>query len=774
MHSKNVQVRNLEYYILIIEKITGGDDDMHDMNGLILELSALCGIVPEYWDIFGKKHATTIETRKEVLKAMGLNIDSAEAIIREIHKYKSRPWRDFVDPVHVVSVNDQPLSIPVYIPIKEDEESGLVISWYLKNENKTFLNEKKHMVISGSDLRIHETRLLDGERYIKAFLTDTEPRDIGYYTFDAECKHPEKIFPGRSNKLRMRSRIIVTPDCCYIPPELEDRKVWGLSTSLYAVHSNRNWGAGDFTDLQEILRWVACWKGSFVGINPLHAIPNSVPFGVSPYAPISRLYKNFMYLDIENIPEVAESGDLQKFISSKKYGNQIDELREKEFVDYEKVAAIKEKVLRKAFDIFFESHYAKQTRRGKDFQGFVSEEGLALESFALFMVLREYMNRTRGVFSWQEWPEAYHSVDGKAVRKFRKTHAREVLFHQYVQWLIDTQMKALYLEAQGLQMDIGLYYDLAVGSVGGGSDAWSYKEVMAHEANVGAPPDDFSPDGQEWGFPPLIPEKLRESGYELFIRTIQKNMKYGGAIRIDHALGLFRIFWIPDTVTPKDGAYVEQPYEDLLRIIALESVRNKTMVIAEDLGTMGDNVRETLKRYRMLSYRLFYFERNYPDPSFLSPDGYPKLALCAVTTHDLPTLYGYWKGRDIEVRRNLGKYHDDVWNLLKHDRERDKGLIIAALRSHGIISEDYPADQGGITEMSSALCSSIYQYLARTPCKLLLVSLDDIIGTLDQQNLPGTVDEHPNWVRKTPLALEEIVQDQRFVDLAEGLKDRSL
>jgi 4-alpha-glucanotransferase len=225
-------------------------------------------------------------------------------------------------------------------------------------------------------------------------------------------------------------------------------------------------------------------------------------------------------------------------------------------------------------------------------------------------------------------------------------------------------------------------------------------------------------------------------------------------------------------MTPRDGAYVQQPSEDLLRIIALESIRNKTMVIAEDLGTMGDNVRETLKRYRMLSYRLFYFERNYPDPSFLSPDRYPELALCAVTTHDLPTLYGYWRGRDIEVRRRLGNYSDDIWHQHINDRERDKRLILSALRSQGVIPEDYPVDTEGVTEMSSALCRSIYQYLARTPCKLLLVSLDDIIGTLDQQNLPGTVDEHPNWIRKTPLALEEIMQDQRFVDLAEALQNR--
>jgi 4-alpha-glucanotransferase len=220
-------------------------------------------------------------------------------------------------------------------------------------------------------------------------------------------------------------------------------------------------------------------------------------------------------------------------------------------------------------------------------------------------------------------------------------------------------------------MDIGLYHDLAIGSVGGGSDAWNYRDVIASGADVGAPPDDFSPDGQKWGFPPAIPDKLKETGYELFIETIRKNMKHGGALRIDHALGMFRLFWIPCGMTPKEGAYVAYQSEDLLRIIALESIRNRTMVIAEDLGTIGDNVRESLKRLRMLSYRLFYFERNYPDPSFLPPGGYPRMALCAVTTHDLPTIYGYWKGRDLKVRRQLGKYPDDtLWNKQVEERKR--------------------------------------------------------------------------------------------------------
>jgi 4-alpha-glucanotransferase len=261
---------------------------------------------------------------------------------------------------------------------------------------------------------------------------------------------------------------------------------------------------------------------------------------------------------------------------------------------------------------------------------------------------------------------------------------------------------------------------------------------------------------------------LKDRGYEFFVHTIRKNMKYGGALRIDHALGLFRLFWIPKGMAPKDGAYVRYPSEDLLRIIALESVRNRTVVIAEDLGTIGENVREALKKFHMLSYRLFYFERDYPDLSFLPPEKYPNMALCAVTTHDLPTLYGYWIGQDLKTKKELGMYPDkSLWQQYANERERDKERILTALNSHGILPDGYPSEPKRIPQMTPKLCLAIYRYLTRTPCKLVLVSLDDILGTLNQQNMPATIDSYPNWIQKTPMPLEEILSDRRFFDLSE-------
>jgi 4-alpha-glucanotransferase len=749
------------------------------MDELINELSELCGILPEYWDITGEKHTASIDTKKAMLRSMKLKIDSVNNILGEIDRLKWKPWKTIIEPVHVMSVNDQPLKVPIYIPIKDWKESKLIIKWSLENENGL----KDTFMLSGDAVTVSEQKWIEGIRYIKLNLMEREHRDVGYYTFDMECIHTDRIFQGETNRLRKNAKIIITPDTCYMPPQLQEGKAWGLSINLYSIRSAQNWGIGDLSDFKKVVRWIAGLKANFVGINPLHAIPNTSPFGLSPYSPISRLYKNYIYLDIENIPEISCSEDVRIMIRAKNFNKELDKLKEGDLIDYEKVASQKERILRIAFDLFYKKHYSQNTSRDRDFRSYISEEGDTLESFALYMALasRHSVSESpnlRGslpLYSWLEWPEEYRNISGKAVETFREENKKEILFYKYIQWLIDKQLKETAEEAKNLGMSVGLYYDLAIGSVSGGSDAWSHRDVIADSVDVGAPPDDFSPDGQNWGFPPLIPEKLKETGYELFIQTIRKNMKYGGALRIDHALGMFRLFWIPKGLPAKEGAYIHYPSDDLLRIIALESVRNRTAVIAEDLGTMGESVRETLQRFHMLSYRLFYFERNYPDPSFAAPDKYPELALCAVTTHDLPTIYGYWKGQDIEVRKQLGKYSDNtLWHQQLNERQRDRGLILSALESQGIIPHDYPSGQKMIPGMTQELCLAIYQYLSLTPCKLLLISLDDIIGTLNQQNMPGTINSYPNWRQRTPLTLEEILSDKRFLGLSEMLKKKTI
>ncbi len=742
----SVFINNSCYYFLYMEQF----------DHLIDELAGMAGIIPEYYDIFGTKHIASIESKKAILSAMGLRVGTAEDVLREIEKMRTGPWLSLLDPVTVISVQSQPYYLPMYLAAPEGKEQGTEIRLSLEDEQ----GKREELDFYGVSLQKTEERHIGGRRIIRMLLPLPQ-KNTGYYRVQLACSHPEPVFAGGRSSLEGSSRFIVAPDACFMPEQLQTGKTWGIAVNLYALRSMRNWGAGDFGDLEKLIAWASGLDAGFVGINPLHAIPNTVPFGISPYSPISRLYRNFIYIDMERVDELA------RIPLSNDVAGKITSVRKSEQVDYEGVAEVKRELLEQAFEIFYRDHYQTGSARGRLFRDYLRDEGSALEEFALFCALSEFMKNGRKAFRWTEWPEEYRRPGSAAVAAFRNNHEKEVLFYAYVQWLIDCQMDSLSAAASSAGMPVGVYGDLAVGAVENGSDGWTYQDVLAEQVTVGAPPDDFNHIGQDWGFPPMIPDKLRESGYELFIRTIRKNMEHLGALRIDHALGLFRLFWIPKGMQPADGAYVRCNAEDLLRIIALESVRNRTMVIGEDLGTITDEARQALQRFGILSYRLFYFERNYPDPSFLAPERYPSMALSAVTTHDLPTLAGYWSGKDLDVKKELRIIRDEqAYEKQKSDRERDRNLVVKALETRGMLPVDPGEDGHRSAAMTTALCSAVYQYLAISPAKLVLVSLDDVIGTMDQQNLPGTVAEYPNWRQKVPLSLEKITADPRFTDLA--------
>ncbi len=733
---------------------------MSHYDELIEQLSGICGIVPEYWDIFGNRHVASIDTKKAILKAMKIDVDSTESLEAALVREQCKPWCRFIEPVKVLSVNAQPLTIAVYVPVNEGEERRLTISCSLENEH----GQQEELTFAGDGLTIKDQQWIGGARYVRVDLTDRGFRDIGYYRATVACRHPEKIFPGGSNVMEKSCRIIIAPDTCYIPPALESGRTWGLSLNLYSLRSSRNWGVGDFTDLKTIIRFSSELKSGFAGINPLHAIPNTMPSGISPYSPVSRFYKNFLYLDMDAVPDVNASERAREAMDSDVFKKERNAAINGDLVEYEKIAFLKKSILRLAFDSFYQGEYENNSPRSRAFGKYIAEEGAALDSFALFSALWEHMNSVNSAGKWQDWPEQFLNPLSETVREFRTLHEKDLLFHKYVQWLVDEQHRETAELALSLGMPIGIYHDLAIGSMGSGSDSWNYQGITADDIDVGAPPDDFNPNGQNWTFPPVIFGRLKETGYDFFIRLIAKNMKYNGALRIDHALGLFRLFWIPVGMPAEKGAYVTCPEEDLLRIIALESVRNKTMVIAEDLGTVGESVHETLLRFGMLSYRLFYFERNYPDPSFRHPEQYPPMALCSITTHDLPTVYGYWSCRDIRAKKQLNVYRDsETMQRCLKDRERDRMLMLDALKSQGIVPDDFRL----LPDMSPELCLAIYEYLSRTPCKLVAVSLDDVIGTLDQQNIPGITGSYPNWMQKTPASLEHILADSRFYALSD-------
>jgi 4-alpha-glucanotransferase len=411
------------------------------------------------------------------------------------------------------------------------------------------------------------------------------------------------------------------------------------------------------------------------------------------------------------------------------------------------------------------------TDRGRHFQHFTEREGESLAHYAVFQALEEERQSACSTSAiWEDWPESYRTPTSEAVEEFRRQRMPRVRFFQYLQWLAADQLLAVVKKTHEAGMPIGLYHDFALGSDRYGADGWLNQEVLAFQADCGAPPDAFAPEGQNWGFSPLDPLRLRASGYQYFIQLLRNNLRYGGAIRIDHVMALFRLFWIPRGLPPAMGTYVHYRDDELLAILALESVRAKALVIGEDLGTVPDWVRDRLGPAGVLSYRVFYFEREYWG-GWKPPTQYPAQALAVVTTHDLPTLVGYWEGVDIDTRSTLGLFpSEDARNAMWAERHREKAGILTALKSQGLLPAGVSEDPAQVPIMTTELMEGIHQYLARTPAWMVLANIDDVIGTRVQANLPGTVDQHPNWCRKLSLPVEELAQDSRFERLAALLR----
>jgi 4-alpha-glucanotransferase len=367
---------------------------------------------------------------------------------------------------------------------------------------------------------------------------------------------------------------------------------------------------------------------------------------------------------------------------------------------------------------------------------------------------------------WQDWPQQYRTPASPAVREFGRRHRKRVRFFQYIQWIAADQLKEVGDRAVASGMEIGLYRDLALGSDRCGAEGWMLQDVLALAADCGAPPDAFAPQGQNWGLPPFNPLRLQALGYAPYIQLLRKNLRHGGALRLDHVMALFRLFWVPRGLPAAAGAYVHYPSSDLLAILALESMRAGTLIIGEDLGTVPDGVREELSRRKVLSYRVLYFER-HAQGALRAPEEYPEQSLAVVTTHDLPTLSGYWSGEDIQLRGGLGLYADasakqQAWD----ERQHDKATILAALKAEQLLPDGMSEDPAGTPRMTPELCQAIHGYLAKSSASVVLANVDDLIGEVAQMNLPGTFDNYPNWSRKLSLTLDELRRDQRVQQVA--------
>ena len=560
--------------------------------------------------------------------------------------------------------------------------------------------------------------------------------------------------------------VVAAPTRCWRPEAFEGAaRTWGPSLQLYSLRSVRNWGMGDFGDLARALELFAPLGAGIVGLNPLHALFPHDPAHASPYAPSSRLALNVLYLDVEAIVDFGECEEAQHLVRAPEFQARLARLREAPLVDYPGVAAAKFEVLERLYAHFRARHLQapQPGRRALEFHDFQAAGGEMLRRHALHEALREHFAR-----AWQDWPDPYRDPAREEVARFASEHAERVEYYQYLQWQAELQLARVAHRCKALGLAVGLYLDLAVSVDRAGSEVWAHRRCYADRASVGAPPDEFNLNGQDWGLPPLKPGELRRAHYEPFVRALRANMRHAGALRIDHVMALMRLYWIPPGATASQGAYVRYALDEMLAIVALESHRHRCMAIREELGTVPDEVRAKLAQYGVLSYRLLYFERDAAG-EFRPPADYPREALVAVSTHDLPTLAGWWEGSDLRLRQELALFPSEAAREAQIvARGQDRVRLLLALERHKLLPSGLRADAPQ-PALGAGLAQAVHAYAAATPARVMMVQLEDALGVLDQANLPGTVTGHPNWRRKLPASLEQLADDAQLAGLAAAL-----
>lgn len=673
---------------------------------------------------------TSDATQRALLTAMGHDVSTDESIAAEIARLDAAERSCPLDPAHVVP-HDAPIPVRLRCP------PHARATWRLELECEDGTRETREGRVEADHRGLVEI----------PFPFDAPPE--GYHRLRASIRTADH--ETTSDQL-----LVVAPEACTpTAARLGDGKGFGIFTNLYTVRSATNWGIGDLGDLRRLAAWAHARGAAFVGVNPLHATGNRNG-AVSPYSPTSRLYGNPIYLDVTAIPEWTASEEARTIADSTHGQRALAAVRERSHVDYANVWALKTRVLTALHRAFAEQHRGRATARGTAYTQFLERAGMGLDAFATFCALDEAFGDPTAPPDWRTWPVEYHEPHGGAVSRFARENAETVDRHRWLQFELSRQ-----LEAAGAPLDarLGLYADVAVGSAPGGSDVWTWRSLFVPAATIGAPPDAYATGGQDWALPPIHPHRLRDDRYAYWIRLLRASLAHAGAIRLDHVMGLFRLFWIPRGRPASEGAYVRYPAEELLGILALESRRHGAVVVGEDLGTVPAEVPGVMRRRGLLASRVLYFQRG-ADGEFLPPDAYPADALATVATHDHVPLAGYWSGADLSLRRALGVSVDTP-----EERARDHAALARRLAADGGLSAEN-ATPGEVLRATHAL-------LARTPCVLVGAALDDLGGETEPVNVPGVGPERfPSWTRKMTRSLEEITAAPETARALEPLEAR--
>ena len=597
------------------------------------ELAERMGIEPQFRNAKGEIVETSSETKRSLLAAMGVEAADEAQTRSALEDMDRAEWLRSLPIVQVLRADTGVPAIELVLPAGTSE-----IAWRLTLEDGA---ERTGRIAFG-ELGLIDARTVDGTSLERRRLQLEADLPWGYHRLAVE--------PGEASVV-----LVLTPGSCWLPSAVtEGRRLWGIAAQLYLLRSGSDWGIGDFGDLRHLVELAADRGADVIGLNPLHAMFPDDPEHASPYSPASRLLLNILNIDVTAVPELLDCPETRELIASENFGQDVQACRSKRLVDYAGVAVIKLSVLKRLFDA---CRGSADPARWRAFEAFRRERGDVLERNCLFLALREHFaNQDISRADWHAWPEEYRDPASPAILRFAEENQHRLDLIAWRQWIADEQLGTAAATARARGMAVGLYRDLAVGADRAGAETWANAAAVVSGAQVGAPPDIYNPAGQNWGLPPFNPRALRDEGYRSFIELLRANMRHAGGLRIDHVMGLQHLYWVPQGQKPSAGAYVRYPMEDFIGILALESHRHRCLVVGEDLGTVPEGFRERMAEANILSYRVLFFEQEPETGAFLPPNAYPPLALAVVGSHDLPTLRGWWEGRDLDLKEQLGLF----------------------------------------------------------------------------------------------------------------------
>ena len=684
---------------------------------LLYQLAHLYGVQISYYDVSHNRQTASVESLLSMLRSLGAPIRNLSDVPSAFRERRQAIWRRPLEPV-VIAWEDAPAMVDIRLPLSFD---GTTLDFHLKLEN----GEERVGTWSAKDATFQTAEVEGTEYAVKRFRLPKE-LPLGYHRLTVEL--PEK---------QEESLVISAPLKAYSPLKKSHNRMWGVFLPLYALRTRNNWGSGDFSDLMELMSWVGEKGGNVVATLPLLATFLDGVANISPYLPASRLMWNEFYLDISKVPELLECPSAQAIISSPSFQNEKNALRNQPLVDYRKQMALKRQVLEE----LAKSLFSKESGRLDELRRF-SEMNLVVEDYARFCATREKQNSP-----WQAWPEPLK--DG--ILKEGEYDEVNRRYHLYVQWLAHQQITSVSNMAK--DRGLGLYLDLPLGVHPDGYDSWRYKDSFAQGLQAGAPPDTVFTRGQNWEFPPLHPQRIREQGYQYVIAYLCHNMEQAGILRIDHVMGLHRLFCIPAGMESNQGVYIGYPAEELYAILTLESQRHRTAIVGEDLGIVPRYVRPAMKRRGFNSLYVLRYELAGDISNCLHP--VPPDSVASLNTHDMPPFASFWQGLDIGERLKLGLV-DEAYAQTERDNLPNIKRILA----------DFLGSGGGLKAARDNTLDALkacLAYLAASRARVVLVNLEDLWLETQPQNIPSTSSEYPNWQRKTRLTFEEFCQMSQVV-----------